>query len=109
MNTFCSLQNNQLVVMCKHPSKNMNKIKKRMEAMNTRKKNSFKKTIDYVKQVAQDDIEYYSEIIKEDMQEMKNEFDNKNNVESTKVEIFNLMTENDDDDDDDDDDSIFVN
>jgi hypothetical protein len=52
-------------------SKKLNDIKKKIISVENRKKNSFVKTLDYIKQVAKEDLEFYSELLKNDIEEVR--------------------------------------
>ena len=107
MNMFCEMNKTNLNGRLKFINpKKWNNITKKIRSIENRKKDTFIRTFDFLKKVGKEDMEYYSNLIKTDIDQMKEE-------ENSSLEIFNIIDDDIFIDDDEDDkkksDGIFIN
>lgn len=107
MNMFCEMNKTNFNTRHKVPNpKKWNNITKKIRSIENRKKDTFIRTFDFLKKVGKEDMEYYSNLIKTDIDQMKEE-------ENSSLEIFNVRYDDifidDDEDDDEKSDGIFMN
>lgn len=107
MNTFCEMNKTNLNARLKFTNpKKWNNITKKIRSIENRKKDTFIRTFDFFKKIAKEDMEYYSNLIKTDIDQMKEE-------DNSSLEIFNIRDDDifvdDDEDDKNKSDGIFMN
>jgi hypothetical protein len=107
MNTFCEMNKTNFNTRLKFTNpKKWNNITKKIRSIETRKKDTLVRTVDFLKKIAKEDLEYYSNLIKTDIDQMKAE-------ENSSLEIFNIRDDDifidDDEDDENNSDGIFMN
>jgi hypothetical protein len=97
MNTLCMTNKTVMSSPFKLPnSKKFNNIQKKIRSIENRKKDSLVKTFDYIKQVAKEDLEFYSNLIKSDIDEVRQEMnDTKNGDIRSIVEVLNIREDDD--------------